>query len=157
MTDEAVTVETKLYLDHVKVVVDNATAEVLKRLGFRIQERAQLNIRSNDQIDTGFLINSIYTVWKDDGSDYEQARASAEAQTVSSKSGRPVDHEGDMAPKVDLQANAAAAVVIGANYAIYQEAANPFLYPAAEAAAIEFGGTATAIYKEVLPEEGPKE
>lgn len=156
MTDQ-VAVETTLYLDHVKVTVDDATAEVLKRLAFRIQERAGLNIRNNDQIDTGFMVNSIYTVWKDDGSDYEQARSSAEAQTVSSKSGRTVDHEGDMAPKVDLQANAAAAVVIGANYAIYQEAANPFLYPAAEAAAIEFGGTATAIYKEVLPEEGPKE
>jgi len=148
-------VEVKLYLDHLQVVVEEATEKVLKQLGFRITERAQLNIRTNDQIDTGFMVNSIYPVWKD-GSGYGQARAEAEGQTMSKRTGKQVDQSENMAPEESLVEDAVAAVVVGANYAIFQEAANPFLYPAAEAAAGEFGGEATAIYKEELPEEGSK-
>jgi hypothetical protein len=58
-----------------------------------------------------------------------------------------------MAPEPGLPDDAAAGVVVGANYAIYQEAANPFLYPAAERAAREFDGEAERIFREVLPEE----
>jgi hypothetical protein len=150
MTDESA--EVKLYLDHVLVVVKEATEEVLKALAFRITERAQLNIRSNDQVDTGFMVNSIYPVWKD-GSDYGQAKASAESHTHSSKTGREVDHSGDMAPPEILPASASAAVVVGANYAIYQENINPFFYPAAQRAAAEFDAEATAIYRERMPKE----
>jgi hypothetical protein len=150
MTD----VEVKLYLDHVKVTVEKATDEVLKALAFRIVERAQLNIRANDQIDTGFMVNSVYPVWKG-ASGYDAARGAAESQTTSSKTGRHIDHSGDMAPEERL-GDADAAVVVGANYAIYQEAAQPFLWPAGERAAAEFGGEAERIYKEKLPNEGPK-
>jgi hypothetical protein len=152
MTD--VDAEVTLYLDHVKVVVDDATDEVLKALAFRITERAQLNIRANDQIDTAFMVNSVYPIWKD-GSDYGKAKASAESRTTSAKTGRTVDHTGDMAPEERL-GDADAAVVVGANYAIYQEAANPFLWPAGEKAAAEFGGEAERVYKEKLPDEGPR-
>jgi hypothetical protein len=148
-------VDVKLYLDHVKVVVADATEKVLKQLAYRIVERAQINIRGNDQIDTGFMVNSIYPVFEG-GSGYSEASSAAESQTHSRKTGRTVDHAGDMAPPEQLTKDADAAVVVGANYAIYQEAANPFLYPAAETAAAEFGGEATQVYKENLPEEGPK-
>ena len=148
-------VEVKLYLDHVRVEVEKATIEVLKALGFRIVERAQLNIRSNDQIDTGFMVNSIYPIWVD-GSGYSKAAGQAAEQTHSKKTGREVDHTNDMAPEEQLPSDAAAGVVVGAVYAIYQEALNPFLYPAAEQSASEFGGIAEKIYREVLPEEGPK-
>jgi hypothetical protein len=148
-------VEVKLYLDHVNVVVEDATAEVLKRLALRIQERAQLNIRENDQIDTGFMVNSIYTVFGD-GDTYGQARTDAESQTIGA-GGRQVDHTGDMAPAQSLEDGAAAGVIVGANYAIYQENINPFLYPAAEKAAAEFGGEAETVYREILPDEGPGE
>jgi hypothetical protein len=147
--------DVRLYLDHVKVVVDKATEEVLKKLAYRIVERAQLNIRGNDQIDTGFMVNSIYPIFEG-GSGYGEARSAAESQTHSQKTGRTVDHAGDMAPEVQLIKDADAAVVVGANYAIYQESANPFLWPAAETAAKEFGGEATRVYKENMPEEGPK-
>lgn len=147
-------VEIKLYLEHVQVVVEKATAEVLKKLAFRIVEGAQLNIRANDQIDTGFMVNSIYPVWGD-GSGYSEARSAAESMTTG-HDGRKVDHANDMAPDAQLPGDAAAGVVVGANYAIYQEAANPFLWPAGERAAAEFGGEAERIYREVLPDEESK-
>lgn len=133
--------EVKLYLDHVKITVQGATEEVLKALAFRVVERAQANIRANDQIDTGFMINSGYAIWII-GSSYGQGAITAEGK--------------DMAPEESLPGDAAAAAVFGANYAIYQEAQKPYLYPGAEAAAAEFGGEAEQIYKKNLPEEGPK-
>jgi len=148
-------VEVKFYLDHVQVVVEEATEKVLKELAFRIQERAQANIRDNDQVDTGFMVNSIYPVWKD-GSGYNEAQAQAEKMTTDRK-GRSVDHAGDMAAEENLPSDAAAGVVVGASYAIYQEAVMPFLYPAAEAAAAEFGAQAERIYREVLPDEGAED
>jgi hypothetical protein len=146
-------VQVKLYLEHVKVVVDDATAEVLGKLAFAIEREAKLNIRNNDQIDTGFMVNSVYAV-TGAASSYSAAKASAQSQTRD-RGGHQVDHSGDMAPEQGLPADADAAVVIGANYAIYQEAAKPFLYPAAQKAAAQFGGQATAIYKQVLPDERP--
>jgi hypothetical protein len=148
-------VEVKLYLDHVRSVVEGATDEVLKKLAFRTLEGAQLNIRENNQIDTGFMVNSGYVVFQD-GSTYDQARGGAETRTTD-REGRHVDHSGDMGPEEQLPSDAAAGVVFGANYAIYQEAANPYLYPAAEKAAAEFGGEAEKIYRDVLPDEGPGE
>ena len=132
-----------MYLDHVEVVLEEATGEVLKQLAYRIVERTQGNIRSNDQIDTGFMVNSVYPVWQDGsgfGSAQAQARAMADREMIDEQ----------------LEDGASAAVVVGANYAIYQESANPFLYPAAQAAAAEFGAEAEQIYKGKLPDEGPK-
>jgi len=146
-------VEVRMYLDHVKVMVEEATEEVLKQLAFRITERAQIKIRENDQIDTGFMVNSVYPIWKD-GSGYEAAASEAESHNVR-KTGEIVGGI-RMAPEPQLPEDAAAGVVVGANYAVYQEAAKPFLYPAAEAAAGEFGGLAEQIYQEELPEEGSK-
>jgi len=145
--------ELKWYRDHVKVTLNEATEEVLKALAYRITERTQLNIRDMNLIDTGFMVNSIYPVWTD-GSEYQQARQAAEEQTTG-RDGRKVDHSGDMAPEVSLERGAGAAVVVGANYAIYQEVKHSFLYNAAEAAAREFGGEAEQVYRQVLPDEGP--
>lgn len=147
-------VEVKLYLDHVRVTVEEATEVVLKQLAYRIVEGAQLNIRNNDQIDTGFMVNSIYPIWKD-GSDYTQARQEAEKRNRT-RDGKMVDQSKRMAPEVQLPEDAAAGVVVGAIYAIYQEAVKPFLYPAAEKAAAEFGTEAEQIYRKVVPDEGPK-
>lgn len=138
--------ETHLNLDHVKATVKSATEEVLKQFAFRVVERAQINIRINDQIDTGFMVNSLYAIWGD-GSDYDEAKASADPLKESRKTGRLVNEE-RMAPEASLRPGAQAAVVAGANYAIYQEARNEFLWPAAEATAGEFGGRAEKVYKE---------
>jgi hypothetical protein len=145
--------ELKLHLDHVKVILNEATEETLLKLAYRIVERAQMNIRDNNQIDTGFMVNSIYPIWRD-GSGYENARNKAEQQNTD-REGHFVDHQNDMAPEIDLPQDAAAAVVVAAIYAIYQEARMPFLYPAAEGAANEpeFRGVVEKIFKEYLQKD----
>jgi len=134
-------------LDKVKATLKDANEEVLKKFAYRIVQRTQENIRDNDQIDTGFMVNSIYPIWKD-GSDYASVRAQASSHRTGMKSGRSAGDEERMAPEARLEEKASAAVVVGANYAIYQESRLPFLWPAAERSAAEFGGTAERIYKE---------
>ena len=126
-----------MYIDHVMVAVEEATEEVLKRLAFRIVERAQLNIRNNVQIDTGFMVNSGYPIWKG-GSGFSAAESAALAQAE-----KEIIEE-------QLAEDAAAGVVWGANYSIYQEALKPFLWPAAVSAASEFGGEAEQVFKEMV-------
>src|SRR4030067_217313 len=106
MADES-TVEIRMYLDHVKVTVEEATDEVLKALAYRIVEGAQLQIRENDQIDTGFMVNSVYPIWKD-GSGYEAAASEAASHNVR-KSGEVVGGI-RMAPEPGLPDDAAAGV-----------------------------------------------
>ena len=135
-----------LRIREVKATIKNANDEVLKQFAYRITERTQMNIRENDQIDTGFMVNAIYPIWED-GSEYAQAKLQASGHRTSSKTGRTVDRD-RMAPEARLKSGASAAVVVGANYAIYQEQRMPFLWPAAEESAREFGGTAQRIYEE---------
>lgn len=127
-----------LHLDHVRVAVNGASDELLKLAALRTAEQAQLNIRGNDQIDTGFMVNSVYTRWRG-GSTHSQAAADAAGHTTSSKTGRTVSRD-RMAPDIELPGSAAAATVVGANYAIYQEVIKPFLWPAAKAVAAAFEG-----------------
>ena len=137
--------KTKLDLDKIRATVGEASEEVLKQFAFRVIERAQANIRQNDQIDTGFMVNSLYAIWGD-GSDYDAVKAAADPLKTGHKSGREVNEE-RMAQEASLKTGAQAAVVVGANYAIYQEARNEFLWPAAEATAGEFDGQAEKVYK----------
>lgn len=139
-----------LHLDHVRVTMEAASDELLKAAALRVVERAQSNIRANDQIDTGFMVNSAYAKWRA-GSTYRQAETAA-AGSNTGRDGRRVDHTGDLTDEIGLPENARAAAVVGANYAIYQEAADPFLWPAAEATAQEFGGFAQRVYRQ--PQEG---
>jgi len=149
--DEGVTVVS--YLDHVIMTLDDITNEkAVPMLAMRVQERAQLNIRSNDQIDTGFMVNSIYTVLPDK-SDYNEVRNAAEAMTRSTRDWRLVDQSDSMAPEVRLERNMSAGVVVGANYAIYQEVQNAFMAPAAEAAGAEMGAQVAKIYSTYTKDE----
>lgn len=142
MTD---TVQVREYFDSFIATMQDATVEAARALAYRILEHAQANIRKNDQIDTGFMVNSGYVIWPD-GSDYDAAKGAAENQTTG-KDGKPVDHTGDMAEAFQLPADASAGVVFGAVYSVYQENINPFLYPAGQAAGAEFNATVEAVYK----------
>ena len=55
-----------------------------------------------------------------------------------------------LAPEQRLPRDATAGVVVGANYAIYQEVRKSFLYKAAEKVAREAGGTLEAKYRELV-------
>lgn len=117
------------YGEDVSLRLEEAAQEVIAQAALRIEAHAKVNIRDNGQIDTGFMLNSVY-VKLPETSTYGQARAAAGAQNA----------DGSMAPEVALPQDAGAAVVVGAAYAIFQEAQQPFLYPAVGRTQREMGG-----------------
>jgi len=133
----------------VTVKVKDATDEALAAIAFQIAGLTQRNITDNGQVDTGFMRSSVYAIGKNTNS-YEDAKGKAQSQVVSQKRGTTVDQSDSMAPETTLPKDASAAVVVGANYAIYEEVEKPFLFPAAEEGARQAGGTAERVYKEVV-------
>lgn len=128
--------EVRLELDHVKVVVVGATDEALAAIAFQIEGEAKVRAA----VDTGFMRNAVYVVTKDEDNYGERSR---EARA------RAVDRE--VAPKRSLPEDASAAVVAGAEYSIFQEAAQPFLWPAAElVAGTRAGAEAERVFKRVV-------
>lgn len=54
--------DVRWYGKDVLLKIQGATAEGLAAIGFAVEAQAKVNVERNDQIDTGFLLNSIYTV-----------------------------------------------------------------------------------------------
>jgi len=137
--------EVRLQLDHVRVQVAKASDDYLEAIALQIEAQTKVNIQKNSQIDTGFMMNSVYTVSKK-LSTYGTANKDGDYQ--STKTGQTVRRK--IAPQVTLSGNARAAAVVGADYAIFQEAKKPFLNPAAETVANQTKGTAEKVFKEDL-------
>jgi hypothetical protein len=133
--------DVKFYLDHVKVVIEGATDEALSAAAHQIEGAAKVKVTENGQVDTGFMRSAIYTVAKT-GSGYGAAQAEAQGKAGGQKRA--------MAPEQRLPGdkNTRAAVVAGANYSIYQEAAQSFLFAGADAVKTDIGGTVERVYRE---------
>lgn len=128
-----------MYLDHVKVLIDGATADALAAAAFELERLTKLKILANGQVDTRFMLNSVYTVTRQGGS-YGEAAAAAQS----------ANPEARMGPQATLTGDAGAAVVVGAGYAIYQEVRQSFLYASAEVLAGQVGGKLEAVYREAV-------
>lgn len=100
-----------------------AKMAILAEIAFAIEAEAKVNINRNNQIDTGFMLNSAYTVTGQDSS-FGAARAKAKARNKKAEMGSEAS-----APKDG------AVVAVGANYAIYQEVKKSFLYKAGQTVA----------------------
>lgn len=132
--------------NRVTLVVKDATEAGLLALAHLIEGKAKVNIQQNGQIDTGFMLNSVYGFARSE-SGYGTARAAAESRTVSAKTGRVVKAEGRMASEPAFPGDdALAGVHVGANYAIYQELRKSFLFRAAEEGAEEGQGVLSGVY-----------
>lgn len=125
--------------DALRAIAD-ATPEMLLAIGLQIEGQAKANIVANGQVDTGFMLNSVYTTDGGNGSTYATAQRQA-----SSKSG-----DAEMAPQA-APPPGGVAVAVGADYAIHQETRNSFLYRAAEMVA---GGAAEGEIERVAREQG---
>lgn len=139
----------KMYQRSVILKVAKATDDGLAALAFQIEGEVKRNITENEQVDTGFMRSSVYTVTKK-GSGHSAAQAGAMSKTFSCKRGRAVSHADDMAPARALPSNASAGVIVGANYAIYQEVDRPFLFPAADKVSKMAKGTLEGVYKKAV-------
>lgn len=129
--------EVNFRTEQVSLQMQDLSDEMLKALAFQIEGQAKVNIQANGQVDTGFMLNSVYTV-TEEGSTYDAARANAEGRNA----------DANMAPEVSLQGDASAAVAVGADYAIFQEERQSLLY----AAAVEVGQNSKATIERVAKE-----
>lgn len=132
--------EVNWYEEQVILKLENITRRGLEAVAARIDALTKININQNNQIDTGFMANSVYFATKGDS-------------TYTDDSGMYTDRQQrtvarDMAPEATLPPDQTALICVGANYAIYQEMQKPFLYPALVQAAAEAGGIIEKVAKE---------
>ena len=103
----------KWYGNRLQKMLDGAEEQILRKAAMQCVAHAKVNIVQNDQIDTGFMLNSGYMATK--GQDtYGQ-----------------ITGQGDKAPK-RTPLKHMAIVAFAANYAIFQEMKRSFLYKALE-------------------------
>ncbi len=111
------------YTKRVLQAVQAAADDAITALAFQVEGQAKINVRENGQIDTGFMLNSIYTV-APEGNTYRQAWQTGDYE---SQEGGAEHRElgGEMPAKPHM-----ALVVVGAEYGLFQETRNSFLYRA---------------------------
>jgi hypothetical protein len=111
---------------------ERAERDLLYRLALQGEAHAKVNIVNNDQVDTGFMLNSTYAVGPaGKESDYPAAQSAASAAAARAGAVRR------MMPREQVPDHTAA-ICTGAEYAIYQEARRTFLYKALEQLKADF-------------------
>jgi hypothetical protein len=115
------------YRPAVVATIKNATDEELAKFAFQIEAQTKVNIQRNNQIDTGFMLNSVYTVAAAGGSTYPATQPTG--NYTSRATGRNAKRK--RARQRGIPGKSSAIVAVGAEYAVYQEIKKPFLYPAA--------------------------
>ena len=118
----------KWHGQRVRAEIKGATEASIAKLAFGIEAGAKQRITDNQQIDTGFMRNSVYTVTQASG-----ARGGT-------NSGAYGGQKRESAPMVPL-GDADAIVGVGAVYAIYNEVRRSFLRAAFEQEIAHAGGT----------------
>ena len=104
---------------------DEAISQVVRKTAFDLQGNMQAQIRANRQVDTGFMVNSVYVRTRD--------------ESTYSASGEPIKKGQQKLPEVEAPLdNKTAYVGVGAAYGFWQNygthkiPARPFLEPAIE-------------------------
>lgn len=113
----------KWYGDEVKrLILNQAMPEMIAAAALLVEGQTKVNINQNGQVDTGFMVNSVYAV----------------GPGVNTYG--PAAIAGKLANGAAVPTPAGAVVGVAAEYAIYQEERLPFLYPALETVAGRMGG-----------------
>lgn len=123
--------------------VSKATDELLTQLAFQGEALAKVNVVGNDQVDTGFMLNSIYGIGPN-GDHYDQTDESG--TYLSEMGGQMVERV--RADKINLQPHEAA-IAAAASYAVYQEMKQSFLYRALEELAGDLGAAVEIAAREM--------
>ena len=96
--------------------IEELSQESLMKLALQCEGHTKANIVSNDQVDTGFMLASVYA-FGTTGSNYGSAENEAKSK----------NQNGEMLPEENLSSDSDAGVAVGAEYGIYQEAKDSFL------------------------------
>jgi len=113
----------KWYASNVKGVTMAEANEKLWPLGMLVRRQARRNITENGQIDTKFLWNSIYVAAPN-----KRTQTPAEGMYQSTKTGKMVKRESGPI----VQPRTGVHVGVGADYGVYPELENSYLYRAIE-------------------------
>jgi hypothetical protein len=112
------------YTKRVMQAAQAAADDVVTALAFQVEGQAKINVRENGQIDTGFMLNSIYTV-APEGNTYRQAWSTGDYASTKGEGAEHRELGGEMSAREHV-----ALVVVGAEYGLFQETRNSFLYRA---------------------------
>jgi len=116
------------YGDDVQLRIMNASQKALFAIAQQVIDQAKMNITDNGQVDTGFMRNSGYAA-DPDQSTYSDIGSSG---TYASDAGGIVDRQAAQEVEIPTAGGPVAIAAFAADYALYQEVATPFLYPALE-------------------------
>jgi len=106
-----------------KAVDNDLLPMILEQLAQQGEGQVKANINANNQIDTGFMVNSVYAVGPKSYDTYGQVeRHGKKGQTPAAR----------IKPRKDT-----AIVAVAAEYAIYQEAKQSFLFKMLEQLGLE--------------------
>lgn len=122
-------IKLELRIDEIVAQAREAMGLSLDAIALQIESQVKVEITTNDQVDTGFLRESVYALLST-GSHYSQA--------VSAAKGKNPD--GQIESEAGL-GDAQAAVAVGAEYASEQEQKKSFLFRGAEKVAKQAGAT----------------
>jgi hypothetical protein len=111
--------------ERVTALFVGASMKVLSELAFIGEGKVKINITDNGQVDTGFMRSSAYAVTPEKSSYAPEFERRPDAQA---------------APAVLLPDDHTAALAVAAEYAVYQEVQQSFLFRALEQLASEFNG-----------------
>lgn len=134
------------YGDRVAARVRSAQRQFIRAVALQVEGQTKVNIAANNQVDTGFMLNSVYSVWSGASGDvavtrYARAFASSdkvvrkalskELRRKARKQWRVMAIAGRMMAPARLPADDMSAIVgVGASYALYQEERHSFLLAA---------------------------
>lgn len=107
----------------VRAKLQAASRDAINKIALQAEGYCKKNIADNGQVDTGFMLSSVFSLTSDGGS------------TLA-----PSSVPGRVANQPPGLGGADAAVGVAASYAIFNEVKRPFLYPAVEQVASEAGG-----------------
>lgn len=129
-----------IWNDGLLAEIQGVAKDMLSEMAFAVEGEAKKNLTNNNQVDTGFLRNSVYAVTPNGST---EDKIDPNGRYKSRKTGRMVDRRQSGQTVTINSDGTSAAVVAGADYAIHQEAEKSFLYRAGESVARQADGIIT--------------
>lgn len=105
------------YADEVIVILEDMTDEALEATAYDIESLAKQNIVDKDLIDTGFMMNSTY------------AKGRFNSRYTEAKAAQAKNPKADVFPDADIE-KGEAIVAVAAEYGLFVEQRQAYLYPA---------------------------
>jgi len=132
-----------IYEKAVMARVEAATQAALEALAFQVEAQTKVIIQQNGQIDTGFMLNSVYVLLASGQQGVQWPSGYYPSRNESGVVSRTLAQTAELG-------DYAAAVGVGAAYAIFQEMKNSFLFRAMGQVSRTAKGTLEPVYRRLI-------